>query len=180
MSDIIYCQLYKNNRSYYVATKAGWKSKPFRPWFSTSSQSWNYLVQIISSRYIKVASYIFCHMCRNIVTYMLHYLYLLQLSSTYYIASASYNCHVHTASFLYPTFIFYLSYLLSILSFTILCILNINGVSTKPQFCSVSLRLLFKFPIRLPDTWRWFFIFSNHPGKVKDFATKIRHDGSFI
>ena len=135
-------------------------------------------MQIISSRYTTDASYVFCHLCRKIVTYMLHYLYLLQLSSTYYIASASYNYHLHTVSSLYPTFIFYLSYHLSVLSFTSQRVLNTNGASTKPQFCSISLRLRFKFPIWIPDMWRRFFLFSHGPRKVKDFALKIRHDCS--
>jgi hypothetical protein len=138
MSDIIYYQLNKNNGSSYATTKAGWKSKPFRPYFSNSSQPWYYLVQIISSRYTTDASYVFCHLCRKIFTYMLHYLYLLQLSSTYYIASTSYNYHIHTVSSLYPTFIYYLSYHLSVFSFTSLCTLNTNDASTKPQFCSIS------------------------------------------
>jgi hypothetical protein len=140
MSNIIYYQLYKNRGSSYAATKAGWNSKPFRPYFSNSDQSWYYLVQIISSRYTTDA---FCHLCRKIVTYMLHYLYLLQLSSTCYIASASYNFHLHTVSSLYPTFIFCLSYPLCVLSFTILCIMVlVQGHSSVPYHwdCDISFR----------------------------------------
>jgi hypothetical protein len=136
MSDIICYQFYKKSGSGCSATKAGWKSKPFRPYFSNSSQSWYYLVQIVSSRYITNASYVFYRLCRKIVTYMLHYLCLLQLYSTYCITSVSYNCQLHTVSSLYPTFIFYLCYHLSDFSSTSLCIL-------KYQWCLHKATVLF-------------------------------------
>lgn len=178
MSNIIYYQLYKNSGSSYAATKAGWKSKPFRPYFTSSSQSWYYLVQIISSCYTTDASYEFYHLCRKIDTYMLHYLYLLQLSSMHYIASASYNYHLHTVSSHYPTFIFYRVISLSSVSpfyvYWILMVL-VQSHSSVPYYWGCDL-----FPIRIPGMWSRFFIFSNHPRKLKDFALQIRQDGSFI
>ena len=79
-------------------------------------------------------------------------IFVVKLSPTCCIISIFYNYLLRIISPLHPTITTYipyhlsirlLSYHLSVLSFTILCILNTNGASTKSQFCSISLRLRF-------------------------------------
>jgi hypothetical protein len=174
MSDIIHYQFYKKSGSNYSAMKAGWKSKLFRPYFSTFRQSWYCLVQIILFQCTTDASYVFYRLCRKLSPISVLYNYLLHIVSPL--------CSTIATYILYHLSSRHLSSIYIIISVTLVSPFHVYwstiGAWTKPQSCSISLSMRFKFPIPTPDMWSRYFL-SNYPGNVKDFALKMKVDGSF-